>query len=89
MNEDFTFGLIHTDLQKNPVVNTKTHLSCTEQTLQSDTAGAAGPQLADREQHRDQQLNVAKARAKRGAKKHERTRRFHKHKPYTQHQQEI
>lgn len=51
MNEDFTFGLIHTDLQKNPVVNTKTHLSCTEQTLQSETAGAAGSQLADREQH--------------------------------------
>lgn len=58
-HEDFTRGFIHTDLEKNRRDSTK-HTFVSYWTDITETAQAAAPKTADREQHWDQQLNVAR-----------------------------
>ncbi len=58
-HEDFTRGVIHTDLEKNRRDSTK-HTFVSYWTDITETAQAAAPKTADREQHWDQQLNVAR-----------------------------
>ncbi len=58
-HEDFTRGVIHTDLEKNRRDSTK-HTFVSYWTDITETAQAAAPKTADREQHWDQQLNLAR-----------------------------